>query len=140
MNPRNYIRQNRQLFLSFGVCILFALTLVMPAYAADKPSEMSPQAKPVTHDPNVFNPDPNYEEKKYDAAPAGLACKKTSHRPGGGLGCHVAVTCFLFTRKTSHRNDLFFGHAKKQVTAVTCFWTCEKQVTAATCFLDVRKT
>ena len=67
MNPRNYIRQNRQLFLSFGVCILFALTLVMPAYAAEKPSEMSPQAKPVEHDPKVFSPDPSYEEKKYDA-------------------------------------------------------------------------
>jgi len=67
VNPRNYIRQNRQLFLSFGVCILFALTLVIPAYAAEKPSEMSPQAKPVTHDPKVFSPDPSYEEKKYDA-------------------------------------------------------------------------
>ena len=63
----NYIRNSRLLALSIGVCILFASTLVIPAYAADKPSEMSPQAKPVEHDPKVFGPDPSYEEKKYDA-------------------------------------------------------------------------
>ena len=41
--------------------------MVMPSHAADKPSKMSPQAKPVVHDPKVFGPDPSYEEKKYDA-------------------------------------------------------------------------
>ena len=63
----NYIRKSRQLILSFGVCTLFVLSMVTPAYAADKPIEMSPQAKPVEHDPNVFGPDPSYPEKKYDA-------------------------------------------------------------------------
>ena len=63
----NYIRKSKQFALSFVMCILFASTLVMPAYAADKPSEMSPQAKPVEHDPKVFGPDPSYPEKKYDA-------------------------------------------------------------------------
>jgi len=67
MIAMNYFRHPRQLLLSFGLCALMGVMMVMPAHAADKPSKMSPQAKPVAHDPKVFGPDPSYEEKKYDA-------------------------------------------------------------------------
>jgi hypothetical protein len=45
----------------------FALEAGGGAAAAEAPVEMSPGAKPETHDPKVFRPDPSYQDKPYEA-------------------------------------------------------------------------
>ncbi len=55
----------------WSVTVAGALALSGAAYAAgegaDAPRQMSPTAKPVEHDANVFGSDPAYEDKPYDA-------------------------------------------------------------------------
>ncbi|MEX2615015.1 MAG: hypothetical protein WD767_02865 [Alphaproteobacteria bacterium] len=71
MANRNYENRITVRCSIWSATIAAALTLSGAAFAAseghDAPRTMSPDAKPVEHDTNVFGSDPSYEDKPYDA-------------------------------------------------------------------------
>ena len=58
-------RLPKELYLIFGL-LLFTPAAVSAA-APGGPTEMSPEAKPVEHDPKVFGADPSYDDKPYSS-------------------------------------------------------------------------